>query len=413
MKILQINTVYKNGGSTGRIVSDLRSQGLQQNIDMYTAYGYEFKKLTPEDYDKTYKICNILQMQWSKLQTRIFARHGFYNYFETKKLLTWIDSIKPDIIHLHNLHNHYINIELLLNYIKKHNIPVVWTLHDCWSFTGWCTYFNMVNCNKWKTGCRGECPCKHNYPYTWFFNRSAQNYKNKRNLFTGLSNLTIVTPSQWLANLVKISFFKHYPIKVINNGVDTEIFTPTNLNIRTKYSIPPHAKIILTVINAWSKRKGIDYLLQIPNHLRENEYLVIVGLKSKQLAILPQEHCIGICRTDNIKELAALYTEASVFINPTLEDNFPTTNIESLACGTPVVTFDTGGSIECIDNKTGIIVPQKNLNSLITAIREIIQKGKSAYSHHCIVKAQTLYEKKKQYQKYIDLYFQIYKSNKN
>lgn len=413
IKVLQINTVYKNGGSTGRIVYDLKSIGEKNNIMMYVAYGYEYSKLLEEDYIKTKKLEGILELKWNILKTRLFAHHGFYNLRATTRLIRYMDEIKPDIIHLHNIHNHYVNIAMLFDYIKKHNIPVVWTLHDCWSFTGWCAYFDLAKCDKWKSGCKGECRCLHDYPFTWFFNRSQQNFLDKKRTFCGVKDLTLITPSQWLADLTRESFLNDYPVEVINNGVDTDIFKPkTDNNIRSKYGVPQTTKVILALMSGFNKRKGAEYLLKLPDLLSDNECLVIVGISNRQKKMLPRKHCIGITRTDNVNDLASIYSTADVFINPTLEDNFPTTNIESLACGTPVITFRTGGSIESVDDTTGLIVSQGNLNELLISIRSIISKGKGEYKDACIEKAKVQYNKAKQYQKYIELYQQIKDRNK-
>lgn len=405
MKILQINTVYKNGGSTGRIAYDLRNIILASGNEAYVAYGYEFKPLPVEDYEGTFKMCSYPHLQWSKLMTRLFAHHGFYNVTETKRLLNWIEEIHPDIIHLHNIHNHYINVKMLFDYIKKHHIPVVWTLHDCWSFTGWCAYFDMAHCDKWKNGCLGHCPSKHDYPVTWFSACNERNFRDKKHAFLGVDNLTLVTPSQWLADLTRESFLKKYSVEVINNGVDTDVLKPLrDTNVRQKYGISKDAKIVLALMNMWGKRKGSDYLLELPKHLNDDELLVVVGLKKEQLCLLPKEHCLGISRTDNVQELAALYSEASVFVNPTLEDNFPTTNIEALACGTPIVTFRTGGSVESVMSHTGIVVEQGDMNGLLMAVREVCARGKNFYTDACREKAVRDYNKDVQYGKYIELY---------
>lgn len=401
MRILQINTFYKNGGSTGRIVYDLKCLSQECGIDSYVAYGFEF--ITVGD-DHTYRMCSIPEMQWNKIRTRLWPRHAFYNVKATKRLIKYMDKIKPDVLHLHNLHNHYLNIGLLFQYIKKNNIPVVWTLHDCWSFTGWCAYFDMANCEKWKTGCKGKCPCIHDYPYTWFFCRSKQNYLEKKNTFCGVENLILVTPSQWLADLTRDSFLKNYSVKVINNGVDTCVFKPSISDVRVKYDIPANGHLILAVINVWSKRKGADILLQLQSLLNDDEYLIVVGIKPKQKSLLSHERCIGICRTNSVEELTAIYSASDVFINPTFEDNFPTTNLEALACGTPVVTFETGGSVESIDEKCGLIVPKGDVLALLNAIRTICARGKETYSAQCRNKALKLYNKITQYRMYIELY---------
>lgn len=404
MKVLQINTVYRNGGSTGRIVSDLQRIHEQVGLESYVAYGY---KTTHNISDSTIYLQGFLRRKWNILKTRLFARHGFYNITETKRLINYMDKWRPDVIHLHNIHNHYVNVNMLFDYIKEHNIPVVWTLHDCWPFTGWCAYFDYARCDKWKTGCN-HCPSKHDYPFTWFFDRSESNYRKKKEVFGGVKNLTLVTPSQWLADLTRESFLKEYPVKVIHNGTDTEIFHPMETDLKKRLGIADK-KIILAIAAKLAKRKGADYLLRIPAKLKDDEVLVMLGLTEKQVLSLPKEKCIGVTYTNSVQELAEYYSAADVFINPTLEDNFPTTNIEALACGTPIVTFKTGGSVEVIDKHTGFVVEQGDLNAMLDAVRKILSKGKAFYQSHCREKAVKLYEKERQYMKYVELYRRIIK----
>lgn len=400
MKVLQINTVFQNGGSTGRIVYDLKNTSEKQGVESYVAYGYN----TGNTIDN-----HVMEMQSpimrkiSILKCRIWPRHGFYSAKETKKLIEFIKDISPDIIHLHNIHNHYINVEILFSYIKRSNIPIVWTLHDCWPFTGWCAYFDYVGCDKWKTECN-HCPNKHEYPYTWFFDLSRSNYNKKEVIFNGVNNLTIVTPSSWLKGIVKESFLQDYPVTVINNGVDMSVFHPVKSNVREEYGIG-NRKMILAVAGGLSPRKGREFLLKLPTLLRDDEVLVLVGLQKGQESLLPQtDKLVGIQRTKTSDELVGLYSEADVFVNPTLEDNFPTTNIESLACGTPVVTFRTGGSVEVIAPETGLIAEKGDMNGLLTAIRIVLAKGKAHYTNACRKKAEKDYDKDVQYTKYIDLY---------
>lgn len=403
MKVLQINTTFRNGGSTGRIAYDLMQIQKKEGIEAYAAYGYE---TGAPHTDNTICLQSTLRRKINILRTRLFDHHGFYNEAETRKLIRWMDEIHPDIIHLHNIHNHYVNVKMLFDYIKKHDIPVVWTLHDCWPFTGHCAYFDFADCDKWKLGCH-DCPSLKDYPPTWFFDRTRRNYKDKKIVFTGVKNLTLVTPSEWLAKLTRESFLKHYSVEVINNGVDTNIFNPIESDIKKKMGIEGK-KVILAVMNVWSKRKGTEYLLKLPSMLNDNEILVIVGLKPQQLGLLPKEKCLGITRTNNVEELACLYSSADVFINPTLEDNFPTTNIEALSCGTPVVTFRTGGSVESVTSETGLVVEKKDLEGLMSAIRLMINNGKAYYEDKCRDKAVKEYNKDLQYLKYTELYRRIH-----
>lgn len=418
MIILQINTVYKNGGSTGRIVYDLQRIQEQYGIDSYVAYGYNTNQV---DTPQTICLQTPLRRKWNILKTRLFARHGFYNVAETKRLINYMDAVKPDVIHLHNIHNHYVNVEMLFDYIKKNEIPVVWTLHDCWPFTGWCAYFDYAQCGKWETGCH-HCPSKHDYPFTWFFDRSESNYEKKKEIFCGVKNLTLVTPSQWLANLTRQSFLREYPVEVINNGTDTKIFRPMNTDLKSRLGITDK-KMILAIAAKLAKRKGADYLLQIPTKLNDDEVLVMLGLTDGQVESLPKEKCLGVTYTNSIQELAEYYSAADIFINPTLEDNFPTTNIESLACGTPIVTFKTGGSIEAVldeesieyvgkvmTTSVGAVVPQNDIESMVQATREVINMGKSMFCDACRRKVEERYDKDKQYLQYIKLYKEIQKN---
>lgn len=404
MKILQLNTVYKNGGSTGRIVYDLQRIHEQSGIDSYVAYGFNTNN---EAVKNTICLQCSFRRKWNILKCRLFARHGFYNATETKRLIRYMNEVKPDVIHLHNIHNHYVNVEMLFDYIKKHEIPVVWTLHDCWPFTGWCAYFDYAQCDKWKTGCH-HCPSKHDYPFTWFFDRSESNYLKKKVVFCGVKNLTLVTPSRWLADLTRESFLKEYPVEVIYNGADTDVFHPLETDLKNRLGIAGK-KMILAIAAKLAKRKGAEYLLQIPAKLRDDEVLVILGLTEGQVLSLPKEKCIGVTYTNSVQELAEYYSAADVFINPTLEDNFPTTNIEALACGTPIVTFKTGGSVEVIDEHTGFVVEQRDLDAMLGAVRKILSKGKAHYQNHCCKKAANLYEKERQYMKYVELYRRIIK----
>ena len=402
MRILQINTRYYNGGSTGRITFDLKKVMETNGIESYVAFGFGYN---PKDNEKdtVYRIESDRELFVSKLWTKATGHHGFNNKGETRKLLAWIDKIKPDIIHMHNIHNHYVNVRMLLEYISTKNIPCVLTMHDCWTFTGHCAYFDYSGCDKWKTGCN-HCPSLRDYPKTFApIDPSSWNYEMKKKLFAPL-NITFVSPSQWLCDLQQQSFLKDKPCVVINNGVDMSVFHPIKSNVREEYGIG-NRKMILAVAGGLALRKGKDYLLKLPLLLNDDEVLVLVGLKKGQEALLPKTHkVIGIQRTKTPDELVGLYSEADVFINPTLEDNFPTTNLEALACGTPIVTFNTGGSAEVITSGTGLAVDKGDLDALLSSIRAILSTGKEHYSNACRKKAESDYNKDNQYQKYIDLY---------
>ena len=301
---------------------------------------------------------------------------------------------------MHNLHGYYINIEILFNYLSEYNKKVVWTLHDCWAFTGHCPHFDLVNCNKWETGCF-NCPRKSDYPASYIVDNSKNNYEKKKKLFTSIKNMTIITPSEWLANLVQKSYLGKYSINVINNGIDLSAFKPTESSFKTEYNIQ-NKKIILGVASRWGVHKGLNDFIKLSSMLDDNYKIVLVGLSKKQIKLMP-ENIICISKTDSIKQLAQIYTAADIFVNLTYEDNYPTVNLEALACGTPVITYQTGGSVECINDACGMSVKKGDLDSALNAIKHICQDPRSIIKDSCIINAKK-YDKKETYNKYINLY---------
>ena len=393
-KLLQINTT-SNWGSTGRIATEIGNLVINRGGQSFIAYGRYSNH--SESYE--IKLSSKLSIYLHGIYTRIFDKHGLFSKRDTINLISEIKRINPDIIHLHNIHGYYLNYLLLFNFLSKTNIPIVWTLHDCWSFTGHCAYFSFINCDRWKTGCH-HCPQKKSYPASILFDRSKNNYRDKKNAFTSVKNMTIIPVSNWLANEVKQSFLKKYPIKVIHNGIDLEVFKPheakKKLDIKGKY-------VVLGVASGWEERKGLKDFIKLRSLLSSEFSIVLIGLKKKQIESLPEE-IIGIPRTNSVKELAEYYSMANVYFNPTWEDNFPTTNLEALACGTPVITYRTGGSIEAVDDKTGFIVEQGDLNMATNIIQTICKEGKEKYKDACRQRAVRLYNKNDRYEEYIQLY---------
>lgn len=361
MKIAQINTVCGNG-SVGRITVDIYHALKKAGHEGKIYYG---RRTAPKEVEAE---CfgAAPDMGVHVFSTFFTGTHGFSSDKQTNRLIEALKAYDPDLIHLHNVHGFYLNVEILFDYLKQCGKPVIWTLHDCWAFTGHCAYFDYVHCEKWKEQCE-HCPqYRNSYPYALFKDGSRENYDKKRKAFQGVKGLTIVTPSKWLAGLVKDSYLKEYPVKVIPNGIDLEKFVPMPKDQQNKYQI-------LGVANVWDRRKGLDYLKDLAKRLDPEKYEVVaVGVSKKQLKELP-EGMKGILHTKDVQELAELYSNASVYVNPTLEDNFPTTNLEALACGTPVVTFATGGSVESVDDGCGRIVPQKDRDSLYRAVTELCE----------------------------------------
>lgn len=403
MKLLQINTTL-NTTSTGRITEEIGIKAMEYGYDSYAA----FRKLGPAgSKSKKIKIGNEFDRYIHGLNTRVFDRHGFSSQNATKKLVKQIKQVDPDVIGLHNLHGYYLNVEILFQYLKKVQKPVVWTFHDCWPFTGHCVYFDRVGCEKWKKQCY-SCPQKKKYPASYLVDNSKNNFSKKRELFTGLENLTIITPSGWLKDLVKKSFLKEYPVRVIHNGIDLKVFKPRTDQLPAELN-NLEAKIILGVASVWDERKGLKDFLKLADSLDKKYKIVLVGLNRKQIAKLP-DNILGIERTENVEQLSSLYSKADVFVNPTWSDNFPTTNIESLACGTPVVTYRTGGSPEAIDSETGIVINQGDVQQLTKAIQNICSKGKKSYQYKCRKRATELFDKEKRYYDYVNLYRYITES---
>lgn len=366
MRIVQINGGAK--GSTGKIMMGI--------ADVARAQGHEVMCASPitttnRDAGKDcgyYRIGTFNSRRINVALARITGFNGCFAWFETYKLLKKIDEFKPDVIHFHNLHDSYINLPMLFSYIKKHNVPTVWTLHDCWAFTGQCPYFTIAKCDKWKTGCH-NCPQYKEYPASLYDNTKRM-WNLKKKWFTGIENMTIVTPSKWLAELAKESYLKGYPIEVINNGIDLDVFKPTPGNFRERYGIPAEKHIVLGVSFAWGYRKGLDCFVEMAEKLGDQYQIVLVGTDDEIDKNLSQK-IISIHRTQNQKELAEIYSAADVFAMPTREENYPTVNMEAIACGTPVVTFDTGGSPEMLNEKVDRVVPVDDVNEMMSEIKNI------------------------------------------
>ena len=390
MRIAQINTVCGNG-SVGRITVDIYHALKRAGHEGKIYYG---RRTAPETAE-TEKIGTNPDMGLHVLSTFFTGTHGFHSKAQTKKLIDSLKKYNPDLIHLHNIHGFYLDVETLFEYLKQCGKPVVWTLHDCWSFTGHCAYFDFVECDKWKTACE-QCPqYRNSYPYALFKDGSKVNFVRKKEAFQGVKGLTIVTPSKWLGKLVKESYLKEYPVKVIPNGIDLEKFVPQKAKKGEKH-------LILGVANVWDRRKGLDYLKELSQLLDSEKYEVaVVGVSKKQIQELPKG-MIGIEHTQNVEELMQLYSRASVYANPTLEDNFPTTNLEALACGTPVVTFATGGSVESVDETCGRIVPQKDVQALKAAVTELCENVETMRA--ACRKRALLYNKYDRFGEYLNLY---------
>lgn len=401
MRILQINTVC-GIGSTGRICTGIADLLKSEGHEAYIAYG-----LGKSDYPNSINISQGKSDYFiHNLQSRLTDSEGLHSNNGTSFLISQMEQIKPDIIHLHSMHGHYLNYKLLLTYLKEKKLPVVMTLHDCWTFTGHCAHFDQFRCDKWKIGC-SHCEHLGAYPQSWFLDKSERNYNLKKRLFMDLGDKLIIVPvSYWLEDLVKLSFLKNQNIVTIHNGIDLIQFRPTySSNLKNKYHIEGK-KVILGVALPWSDYKGLPDFHKLRSLLSEDYAIVLVGLSKKQIGELPAD-IIGIEKTDNIKELAEIYTMADVLVNTTYCDNYPTVNLEAMACGTPVITYKTGGSPEAISKETGLVIEQGNLMELNRAVLYICDNNRELYRNHCLERAGKLFDKSKCFEQYISLYLTI------
>ena len=378
MRVVQINLTAKQGG-TGRVVYGIANALCENGVENYTLFSSG-----ASESSFAIKYATDLQRRANALFSKVLGNYGFNSRLMTKELISQLERLKPDIIHLHNLHGHNVNLEMLFCYFKKNpQIKLFWTFHDMWAFTGYCPYFDRIECEKWKTGC-GKCPQK--FEFSWFFDRSRKLFEKKKELFSGL-NLTVVTPSNYVAEKARQSFFKDYEIKVIHNVIDLKVFKPTESDFRENHNLQDKY-IVLGVAAAWDKRKGLPAFIELSRTLPENYQIVLVGTNDKIDKILPK-NIISIHKTTSIKELNEIYTSADVFVNPTLDEAFGMVNIEALACGTPVVTRDSGGSPECIDESCGITVRKHHLKELQDAICKVCEE-KVFSSKNCIDRARKL-----------------------
>ena len=344
--------------STGRICTDLAQALEEKGYPVKIAYGRENVPMQYEKY--AIKIGKDSSIKTHAVFARLFDADGRGSIISTNRFIEQIKKYNPDVVHLHNIHGYYINHKLLFDYLKSSQKKVIWTFHDIWPMTGHGCVCDGIKCNKWESGC-GNCPGKKSYPET-LFDRSKANYARKRELFNSIDNLTIVTPSKWLAGLVERSYMKERRIEIIPNGIDTGIFKRLDSSIKSRYGIEGK-KLLLGCATWWTQGKGLNDFYKMSELLNDDYIIMLVGLDKEQLTHLPPK-IIGIQRTNDVHELVDLYSAADLFINPTYIDNFPTVNLEALACGTPVITYKTGGSAECLDGNNGKAFEQGDINGI-------------------------------------------------
>ena len=394
MTVIQINA--GNFGSTGGIAKGINSVARREGMQAYMAYPRRSDNKKKEQFDILIgtrverKICCKLG--------KFTGSNEWLSWLATLFFLLKVKKINPDCIHFHNLHDNYINLSMLFHYVKRRNIKVIWTLHDCWAFTGRCPYFTLSGCDRWKTGC-GECRYPSGQYPPAYIDTTRKQWKFKKRWFEGVKQLTVVTPSEWLADLAKDSYLREYPIKVINNGINLAVFKPTPGDFRKK--IMGNGYLLLGVSFGWSYRKGFDVFVELAKRLPGEYRIVLVGTDAETDKQLP-ENIISIHRTHNQKELAEIYSAADLFVNPTREENYPTVNMEALACGTPVITFKTGGSPEIIDETCGSAVECDDVDALE---KEIIYRCEvSPFNREACLNRAESFDMCKRFEEYIKLY---------
>ena len=393
MKVLQINTF--GNLSTGKIAVDIYRTLRAHGSEGAVAFA---RNEVPGDVP-SFKIGNPLSVYTDGVFTRLTDKAGHYSKGATEKLIKQIKEYDPDIIHLHNLHGYYINVPMLFDYLKDAGKPVVWTLHDCWAYTGHCCYYSMAGCEKWKTHGCSKCPQKKAYPASIFKDNSSKNFSEKNQMFHSVKNLHLVCVSKWLDNELKASFLKDIPSRVIYNGIDTSVFKPSSGNFRITYNVGDK-RIVLGVASTWDTRKGLADFIELSKILDERYKIVLVGLNDKQKASLP-DNMIGIGRTDGPKELAEIYSASNVLFNASVEETFGLPNVESLACGTPVVAYNCTGIPETMTENDGYIVEPHDLKNVALKIGEICDAGKR------IEVSSFRFPKDKTYEAYMKLYEEL------
>ena len=400
-KLLQIN-ITANWGSHGKIAEGIGNVVMSHGWESHVAYG----RWANPSSSQLYHIGSMMDERIHGVGSRLFDNHGLMSKRATIQLLNYVEQLNPDIIHLHNIHGYYLNYPELFSFFSQANKPVVWTLHDCWPYTGHCAHYMYVHCDRWKTHCE-FCPQKRSYPASLLLDCSYRNYDMKKQAFLSVPNLTLVPVSKWLEGDLRQSFLKDCRIQQIYNGIDINVFKPQTDTkaIMEKYNIPSGKRVLLGVASNWW-RKGFEDFLQLRSLLDDKYVIVLVGLDEKRMKSLPKG-VIGIRRTENVTDLCVLYSLADAFLNLTLEDNMPTTNLEALACGTPVITYRTGGSPEAIDELTGNVVMQGNLEAVCKLVESVCNRGETVYASACRQRVLDKFCSSKQFEKYYDLYCQL------
>ena len=401
-KLLQINPVVRENTSTGKIMRGIGDLAVSSGWESYIAYSRARDGII-QHTSHLIPVGDKADLLAHAICTRLFDAHGLASKRATKDLIRRIEEISPDIIQIHNVHGYFLNYPMLCEFLGGSGVPVVWTAHDCWLFTGHCYHYSSAGCYRWKTGCY-SCPLKTSFPASWLLDRSDRNYELKKQAITGMKNLHLVAASEWMRNEMSESFLSGVPCTVIHNGIDLKVFKPSgDERTKGKNGIKT-SHYVIAVASIWLKDKGFDDLIRLSGLLNKDISLVMVGrMTKKQEKVLP-ENVIHIPRTSDATSLAELYSGAVAFLNPTWQDNYPTVNLEAIACGTPVITYKTGGSPESVTEKTGFIVEQGDIEGMTKIIDDIIGNNSYLCRLNCREYALANFDKEKCFRDYIDLY---------
>ena len=400
MRVLQVN-VTQNTGSTGRIAEAIGQSVIKDGGESYVAYGRDYN---PDGMQSLiYRVGNNLDTYSHVLKTRLFDGHGLASKRATKQFVNWTQKLQPDIIHLHNIHGYYLNYPILFDFLKQYKRPVVWTLHDCWAFTGHCSHFESIGCNLWKTECRC-CPNKLAYPKSIGLDNSRRNFRLKENYFTSLQGLlTLVPVSNWLCKLLNLSFFKDIgSIEVIKNGINLSLFKPQQGNhLYLPFTLPKNIKHFYLSVS----QKGLEDIKYFSSrYLEKDEAIIVVGLSKEEIRHSRQSRKIFALGKIDSNSMTKIYSLCDAYLNFTHGDTYPTTNLESIASGTPVITYETGGSPESITNDTGFVVQKGDYSAVRNALNIIRSRGKDYYSIKCRQYAELHFDINKCLKMYINLY---------
>lgn len=395
-KLLQINPVIKENTSTGKIMRTLGELAQAAGWESYVAYSRARDGVPPHS-SRLVPVGNKADLLLHWVATRLFDAHGLASRLATRRFVARLRELNPDVIHIHNIHGYFLNYKILSRALAQMGKPVVWTVHDCWLYTGHCYHYASAGCERWKTGCH-HCPQKKAFPASWLLDRSRRNWEDKKKAFCSIPGLTLVTVSRWMKGEIARSFLGGVRCEVIHNGINLDTFRPSP----SAETALAYGTYYLAVASIWLPEKGLQDLEKLSSVLDADERLVVVGKRPSGHRFPRNVVCLE--RTADAAALAALYTEAVALVNPTWQDNYPTVNMEAIACGTPVVSYRTGGSPESITPQTGRVVEQGDVEGLAEALHAIRKQGKTHYTEACRSYALAHFRAQDRFNDYIQLY---------